>query len=170
MVSPTGGGPFHTSVWRIGQVVQLVEGGGKPYWLSLDNGKSDGLKSLPFDDSDDFDWASDEVRWIAVTGLLLMIAAQYASSGLHKQLRREGIVLDGGGVLHFSSQWQVSEELAREVAQDCSHVQLAILPMSYQSLLDEAAMDTLSDLGFSLEMVADQGPFTPGGRSLLARS
>jgi len=134
MISPAGGGPFSTPVWRIGTVSQLVESGGEPYWLvrNPDSGR-DEYVPIPVLDS-----------FTIAQSVLLVLALTVASENCRQVMLEHHNLVKSRGQLKLAACWDLSDEEISLVLKDLQkRVRLGVVVLDEESILTPAALEHL---------------------------
>jgi hypothetical protein len=147
LVSGKGFGPFGSPGWRIGQVLQLVEGSGRGPYFFIDELTQGDPTAIPRS------MAIDSLEPNVVAESIVLALACCVGSGHVIDLLIESTNLDveGDGRRRISEGWKLTSEMLRICADDlASDVRIAAVILDSRSLIDDKVLGYLREWGFEV--------------------
>lgn len=146
-IGPSGAGPFHSPLWRVGSTAQVVEGGTNgPFWLisSADDG-SEGLMPnyLPIE--------SLHAETVA-RSVVLLVATLVGSGHIRGLLSDTQNISIVEGRKTFAPYWELADDVLTQITHELSEsCRLGIVTLDEPTVLNDAAVQLLRSWGLRVE-------------------
>lgn len=140
-------------------MLQLVEGGSAPYWMSTPSAR------LGTRQPDTLTVPAP--GWSVVSALMLLIGVHHADDNLLALLRESENLTDADGEIRFARDWEVTEDLADVIGRQCAGgLRLGMVQMDEWTLFGEPEIDTCIRFGFDVTVFKGTAPTVPSGAGL----